>query len=226
MKLDLLTDGKISLRHRIECSNLLIEDSSLTQKGFNMSISPEGLRSFLRDHNLTQAQFAQLMDVSVGAVAQWLSAARGIPGPVEAYLNLLLRLPPSLQENELSRVQKEKPMIYGMYLIQFAGTAGSGLATLTFDDGRVYGFDEAGGEYDGVVRPSATPGVADVVIDVKMKAHQHTVAGGFSQPFDWSMQVSTSIPVNSKQGNVVVSTNVGQSLSASYKFMRALPKVA
>ena len=191
-----------------------------------MSISANDLRNIIGDLGLTQSEFSRLLGVSIGAVAQWLSGARNIPGPVEAYFNLLLRLPPSLKEDEIERVTKGHVNMDGMYLVKFAGTAGFGAATLTFSNGLVFGFDETGGEYDGIYRASNVPGVVDVAVNVKMKAHQYTVAGGISHPFDWTMQVTTRIPLGVKEGDVVVNTNVGQPVNANFKFMRSLPMAA
>jgi transcriptional regulator with XRE-family HTH domain len=191
-----------------------------------MSITAGALRAAIEKLGLTQVEFARLLDVSVGAVAQWLSAARNIPGPVEAYLNLLLRLPPSLQENETSRVKKGNSHMDGMYLIIFKGSAGEGAATLTFDNGKIYGFDEAGGIYDGLYRPGASPGMVEVLVNVQMKANQYTVAGGMSQPFDWTMQVTTTVPMGVSETEIVANTNLGHPIMAKIKYMRSLPFAA
>jgi transcriptional regulator with XRE-family HTH domain len=191
-----------------------------------MSISALKLRAAIGELDLTQAEFSRLLDVSVGAVAQWLSEARPIPGPVEAYLNLLLRLPRSLQEDETRRVRKENIQMDGMYLIIFQGSAGTGAATLTFNNGIVYGFDEAGGVYDGIARPGVKPGTLDIAVNVQMKANQQTVAGGVSHPFDWSMQVTATMPLGVDETTIIANTNLGQPIKASVKFMRHLPRAA
>lgn len=191
-----------------------------------MSIEGQHLRSAIFELGLTQAEFAGLLDVSVGAVAQWLSGARSIPGPVEAYLKLLLRMPKSVQEDEIRRIRKENSQMEGMYLIIFEGSAGTGAATLTFNNGIAYGFDEAGGIYDGLYRPGAKPGTMDVALNVQMKAHHYTVAGGISHPFDWSMQVTAAVPIGVDETSIVANTNLGERIKASIKFMRPLPRAA
>ena len=114
----------------------------------------------------------------------------------------------------------------GMYLIFFEGSAGNGAATLTFSNGLVFGFDEAGGIYDGTYRPSATPGAMDVVVNVQMKANQVTVAGGVSHPFDWSMQVVAVVPIGVEETTITANTNLGQPVRAKVKYMRRLPHAA
>src|SRR5690348_9197424 len=102
-------------------------------------MEPTELKQIISRLDVTQGEFARLVDVSPSAVAQWLSGARGIPGPVAVYLGLLLRLPPAIQQHEVSRTKQRIPtMRNGIYNIEFVGTAGSGSATLTFKDGIVY----------------------------------------------------------------------------------------
>jgi hypothetical protein len=43
---------------------------------------------FLSENHLTQKEFAKMLGVSVGAVSQWLSWKRKIPGPVLAFMDL------------------------------------------------------------------------------------------------------------------------------------------
>lgn len=113
----------------------------------------------------------------------------------------------------------------GMYLIQFAGSHGHGLATLTFHDGAVYGFDEAGGKYDGTYEP-AGDGMELVSVKVLMPAGQSSVVGGIVQPFDWILECKALIPAREAEGSVVVNTNVGMSLNAAFRRMRDLPAAA
>ncbi len=114
----------------------------------------------------------------------------------------------------------------GMYVIEFEGTGGNGLGTLTFKDGLIYGFDEGGATYDGKYGPSTVPGMVDVVVSVKMPAGQPSVVGGVVQPFDWTLVVSTEMPIGSREGRVHVATNLGPGLMATYRRMRELPLAA
>ncbi|TCA33677.1 hypothetical protein E0H70_08145 [Rhizobium leguminosarum bv. viciae] len=191
-----------------------------------MSMSGNALREALVQIGLSQVEFARLLDVSIGGVAQWLSGARPVPGPVEAYVHLFLRLPPSIQELELQLLRKGNAEMNGMYVIEFEGTGGSGVGTLTFKDGLIYGFDEGGGVYDGKYVPSTVPGMVKVMVSVKMPAGMPSVVGGVVQPFDWTLDVSAEMPVGGREGRLSVSTNLGQGLVANYRRMRELPAAA
>lgn len=47
------------------------------------------LRVELQRHNLSQVEFARLMDVTTRAVLNWTSGRAEVPGPVRGYLRLL-----------------------------------------------------------------------------------------------------------------------------------------
>lgn len=114
----------------------------------------------------------------------------------------------------------------GMYVIEFDGSDGSGLGTLTFKDGLIYGFDAGGATYDGQYVPSPVPGMVSVTVSIKMPAGLPSVVGGITQPFDWTLVVTAELPINSYQGHVQVFTNLGPSIMATYRRMRALPLAA
>lgn len=190
-------------------------------------MTPTELKQIIAELRLSQPEFARLVDVSVSAVAQWLSGARGIPGPVGAYLGLLRRLPPAVVEYELNRIKTGNVIMRnGIYTVAFAGSHGFGSATLTFKDGIVYGIDSAGGSYDGTCVYDASVGRARVALDVLIKANRATVAGGIVQPFDWSMKVEALMDPNSDSGDIDVGTNVGPAIRARYSLVRTLPAAA
>lgn len=71
----------------------------MTISGLNYKFSPDvaenseqtaaqRIRTFIADNHLTQKEFAARLNVSIGAVAQWLSGKRKVSGPVLAYLDL------------------------------------------------------------------------------------------------------------------------------------------
>lgn len=183
------------------------------------------LRQAIADLRISQADFARLVGVTVGAVSQWLSEARTIPGPVEAFVGLFSRLPPSIREFELMNLQKGNfTMKNGMYLIHFSGSNGDGYATLTFQDGLVFGFDTAGCQYDGVARPNPLGrDQVDVQLKVRMPPNVASVAGGIAQPFEWVLSVSTSIDGAAVAGKTEVNTGIGLTIQANYQRMRDLP---
>lgn len=190
-------------------------------------MSASDLRAMIERLGVTQSEFSRLVDVSVGAVAQWLAEVRSIPGPVESYVSLLMRLPSSIREAEIAQMRTgATSMKNGMYLIHFTGSEGSGHATLTFKNGLIYGYDEAGAEYDGSYGMMDSIGNMDVNINVKIKADMPTVAGGVTKPFDWILTVSTKINGYNPIGNVVVQTNLGVPVMAKYTRMRDLPVAA
>ena len=191
-----------------------------------MNISGKVLREKITTWGLSQAEFARWLQVSTGAVAQWVAETRSIPGPVGAYIKLFESLPPSLQDRELSQIKKGNPEMEGMYVVEFVGSGGNGGASLTLKNGLVYGFDLGGGIYDGSYRPSETPGMTVVEVSVKMAAGAPSVIRGIIQPFDWTVVAKAEIPNNVASATVNVSTNMGETLVAKLTRMRDLPVAA
>ncbi len=183
------------------------------------------LRAKISGWNLSQTEFAQWLQVSPGAVTQWLAETRAIPGPVVAFIKLFESLPSSLQNLQLSQVKGHSDM-EGMYVIEFAGSAGVGGATLTFKDGKVYGFDLGGGIYDGHYRAGAQPGTTEVEVVVKMPAGSPSVIRGIVQPFDWTVIAKATLPNNVTSAHIQVQTNMGETLAAKFTRMRGLPLAA
>ncbi|NNH80654.1 hypothetical protein HLH89_06370 [Rhizobium laguerreae] len=183
------------------------------------------LRAKISGWSLSQTEFAQWLQVSPGAVNQWLAETRAIPGPVVAFISLFESLPSSLQTLQLSQVKGHSDM-EGMYVIEFAGSAGVGGATLTFKDGKVYGFDLGGGIYDGHYRVGAQQGMTDVEVVVKMPAGSPSVIRGIVQPFDWTVIAKATLPNNVTSSHVQVQTNMGETITAKFTRMRGLPLAA
>lgn len=171
-----------------------------------------------------------MVDVTVGAVSHWYSGARQVPGPVQAYLSLFMRLPSSVREFELSQLRKGTThMRNGMYLIHFVGNDEynrpyDGYATLTFQDGTVYGFDSGGAQYDGTCIPSGLFGTAvEVNLTVKMPANVKSVVGGVTYPHPWELPISAQMSLAEDTGGVLVLTGLGPSIRATFTRMRDLP---
>jgi hypothetical protein len=184
------------------------------------------LRAKISTWALSQTEFAQWLQVSPGAVTQWLAETRTIPGPVVAFIKLFESLPPSLQTLHLSQVRKGNSEMEGMYVVEFEGSAGSGGATLTFKDGKVYGFDLGGGIYDGHYHRGSQEGMTNVEVVVKMRAGSPSVIRGIVQPFDWNVIAKASIPTNVVSAQVQVLTNMGETIRAKFTRMRSLPLAA
>ncbi|TBA50499.1 helix-turn-helix domain-containing protein [Rhizobium ruizarguesonis] len=184
------------------------------------------LREAITSMGLTQVEFARLVEVSVGAVAQWLSGARSIPGPVESFVSLFQRLPSSIRETELQQLRKgSTQMKNAMYLITFTGDAGTGMATLTFQDGLVYGFDEAGAKYDGSYAQSDRKDHMFITAKVAMPPNQPSVIGGHVFPVEWILEVSGHLPIYADTGTLIADTNAGSQLTVKFQRMRDLPDV-
>ena len=114
----------------------------------------------------------------------------------------------------------------GMYVVEFEGSAGSGGATLTFKNGKVYGFDLGGGIYDGHYHRGSQEGMTNVEVVVKMPAGSPSVIRGIVQPFDWNVIAKASIPTNVVSAQVQVLTNMGETIRAKFTRMRSLPLAA
>lgn len=67
---------------------------------------------FIDKIGLSPTDFSKLVGVTPRAVSLWLNGQREIPGPVYAYVRLLLSLPPHLRRREIEStlIEKKKPM--------------------------------------------------------------------------------------------------------------------
>lgn len=116
----------------------------------------------------------------------------------------------------------------GMYLINFVGTDHNGqpyegVATLTFQDGMVYGFDSGGAQYDGICVPGGLFGLAvDLSLTVKMPPNVVSVIGGLSYPHEWSTKIKAQMSLSDETGSVLVHTE-GPPVRATFTRMRDLP---
>ncbi len=113
-----------------------------------------------------------------------------------------------------------------MYMISFEGVGGKGMATLTFQDSVVYGFDEAGAIYDGKYEPHAMPNHVLVKVKVMMPAGQISVVDGQSRPFPWQLEVEASLPFLADTGTMYAKTNLGPIINVSFQRMRDVPTIA
>ena len=186
-------------------------------------MTPDDLRFALLELGITQTHLARLINITPRAISLWLGSERGIPGSVEAYLRLMLSLPQSERQLELSHLNKgNETMKDGIYKIDYVGVAGTGYAMLVFEGGRIYGSDVAHGEYDGHYAPNQNTGMVDIAVKVKMPANIPSVIG-MTQPFEWMLNVEASMNPKRDIDNISVRNNLGQPLNAHYEFMRSLP---
>jgi hypothetical protein len=82
-------------RHRRSLASNPRQENCSMMQGTNGAIRVHGRTGTQRGHTesgLTKTAFARLVGVSVRAVTQWTSERRKVPGPVAAYVKLLLSL--------------------------------------------------------------------------------------------------------------------------------------
>jgi transcriptional regulator with XRE-family HTH domain len=115
-----------------------------------------GLKRILDRLGLKQTEFAKLLDVSPRTVTLWVTGESPVPGPVKAYLRLLLGAGASVRAAEFSRLLTHRPGFDdGLYSLTYAGAnAGqfpsSGIpAVALLRSGRIVGTDAGGGKFEG-----------------------------------------------------------------------------
>jgi hypothetical protein len=108
-----------------------------------------------------------------------------------------------------------------MYGIHFAYGANQRIAACVFQDGRVMGADEAGVRYDGDYVYDEKRGIADIKLKVIYPADVESVFG-VANPYEWSIDVMTSLRPKQEAGALKVKTSIGKQVSATYRFLRPL----
>ncbi|MDB5395473.1 MAG: hypothetical protein JWM91_2979 [Rhodospirillales bacterium] len=144
-----------------------------------------------------------------------------VPGPVAAYLRLILTLPPALQAKEISRLGGETMSIDGMYAVEFAGKTGSGFASLVLDKGLVFGSDSGDVQYDGTYQPSAVAGEIDLSVTARVPPNVQLVMAYPPQPVPYSFSLMCSLKPQSSS-EVRIQTDLGP-VTARMRYMRRLP---
>jgi hypothetical protein len=176
---------------------------------------PSQLKAALETLELPQNQLAALLGVTTRAVGMWANGEREIPGPVAAYVNLLVSLPRAISTKELARRREEPEMLEGMYRLDFSGSAGFGVAALVIKDGTVFGSDVSGVLYDGHYEPTGTPGEVTVTLTLTVPPRVALVQGIVADHRGFTFQVgpqklnllkagefSVATPVNGPRGVV------------------------
>ena len=181
------------------------------------------LKLALSELSISQVDLARLVGVTPRAVAMWIAGDREIPGAVEAYIRLFGSLTVAQRQAELARLKdRRSTMRDGMYGVEYTASHGSGMACLVLDTGRVYGVDPLGGKYDGEYTYDENSGLADLTLKVTMPANVPSVLG-IQNPYEWSIDARTKLNPKVDRGSLQVSTSVGRSIAASYRYLRPLP---
>jgi hypothetical protein len=77
------------------------------------------VRTALGALNLSAPEFARLIGVTPRAVTLWLASQREVPGPVRAYVRLLLSIPSALRRSELENALTERKVAMRPYKHKF-----------------------------------------------------------------------------------------------------------
>ena len=187
-------------------------------------MSPADLRSALNLLSLAQSDFAKLVGVTPRAVSLWLSGERTIPGPLGAYVRLLLSLPIGQREAEFSHLGLGTATLRdGMYRFRYsADSERRGEAVLVFDSGRVFGTDAGKSRIDGSYASNHEKGMIELRVRIELQAGEKSVVGP-AQPFDWILEAWGYLRPHAEQGEAVFQTNAGMPVDVAYDFMRPLP---
>ena len=189
-------------------------------------MTSERLKAILVECQISQTDLARLLSVTARAVNLWIANERSIPGPAEAYLRLFDLLPPNLRQIELNRLKKGGiGMRDGFFGITFQTSTDSGMGVLIFENGRVCGTDVGGVRYDGNYIFEENTGLANVTLKVTFPPNVVSVFG-ISNPYEWSIDVTTCFNPKYNSGALPVKTSLGKSLKAQYNFLRDLPDAA
>lgn len=112
----------------------------------------------------------------------------------------------------------------GMYSLQFSTAHDRGVGMLTFEDGVIYGVDEAGVLFDGTYGP-VDNGLIEAVIKVTYPPGVQSVFG-IANPYQWAIDFSLRLDPKNDHGNIVVKTPTNHTIHVSYRLMRPLPLAA
>ena len=183
------------------------------------------LREFLKRYRLSQDDFAKMVGASLRSVSSWLAqGGSDIPGPAEAYIRLFTQLSEYGRQLEMLRAKGQGAMMRdGVFFIDYSSLGVPGWCVLTLDRGTAYGFDVAGGMYDGAYTFDSERRLADVELAVTIPPNA-AVVWGPAKPYQWSFAVHVAVDPNADEGHArLVNTLGGPDVDASYRFIRGLP---
>lgn len=111
----------------------------------------------------------------------------------------------------------------GMYGVEYASVSGAGLGVVVLDSGRVFGADPFGGKYDGDYTYNEKTGMAELRIKLTFAPNAPAVFG-ISHPYEWAIDVTAELDPRVDHGTTRITTPVGPSIDAKYRYLRALPE--
>lgn len=187
-----------------------------------MNMQSTELQRALEDLRLSPADAARLLKVTGRAVGFWLSGEREVPGPVAAYLSLMLSLPAAQRDLELARLREDVGMYEGMYGVVFEGQTGSGTAVFVLERGQCYGSD-GGVQYDGAYEAGPRPGLLNLRLKLTVPAGVELVSGYPVQPVEYRFDISATI---TGRGNSIIQVAMpyGSPVNAHVTYLRDIPR--
>lgn len=183
------------------------------------------LRDFLKRYQLSQDDFAKMVGASLRSVSSWLAeGGSDIPGPAEAYTRLFAQLSEYGRQLEIGRAKGRGVIMRdGVFLMSYSSLGLPGWCTLTLDRGVAYGFDMAGGMYDGTYAFDPERRVADVELAVTVPPNVATLWGP-AKPYTWSFAVTAAFDPNADEGLSRLTNTLGvPDADVAYRFIRPLP---
>ena len=187
-------------------------------------MTQDDLKGMLDSLDMKPVELASLLNVTPRAINLWLAGEREVPGPTEAYLALLLSLPPALRAKEKLRLQNkgEKDMPEGMYLATYTGTADAGFAVLVFQHGKIFGMDVGRVAYDGTYKPTGTPGQVAIHLKLSVPAGVPLVMGVPAKPVPYSFEIDPQV-INTKGASSVPVVTPFGTVNAKLERLRDIP---
>lgn len=113
----------------------------------------QNLKEALDRLGLKQVELARLLDVSPRTVSLWATGDAALPGPVAAYLRVLLMSDRTVIARELKRLPSRSKMldegVYGIAYRDPSAETGGGTALAVLRNGKILGADRWGGVFSG-----------------------------------------------------------------------------
>jgi transcriptional regulator with XRE-family HTH domain len=186
-----------------------------------------GLKHILNTVGLKQTELARLLDVSPRTVSMWATGEVNLPGPVAAYLRLLVAAGPDNLAAELGRLQgRHKMFDEGIYSLSYAAagedfkTGGDGLAVLR--SGRIVGSDRWGGMFEGSYRFDGTSQTNHFHLRMQVPADGELVTGFTGGPEGATLDIVAVLERASPMASATIEID-GRAVDLKLTYLGPLP---